>query len=345
MDSSADYCCLTGPLSICNKYIMHGQLHTPHAAFTHKHSEVIVALHPQRDEGLKGGAPEHVSVPQANMQTTADLGNNNDLYLPFGGHPNSTDWLTYRHIHSCLEVLQNTKYATSRHHTREICSVETLENHLFSAVHGPVLPSNFPEVLHQSLQSHGPCPAIIVGDHQHWRVICIDAEHKVVNYIDPLGTTFPPRIKEMLTGFCTSDPQTQWTHMQWEYNLQKDNHNCGIWAIWLIERWMQYWNLQQRQHSFAQWCTHHMTIAPSGQGLRQHYWKMMKQTQKDKQTKARSSDALHQGAMHLQQQNSFYIETQIAQFCQVHALNALFGHKAATTSNMLQFCEQHAQMM
>ncbi len=153
------------------------------------------------DQTMKGGAPpigDH-------SQSAPDLGEDNDMVIPFGGGLDSTDWLSYRHISQCLKLLLHSKYSEARHQPSsgsayEVCSVETLQGHLNNGAKGMpfVQDTDFPKVLHNTLRISSPSPTIVVGDHQQWRLLCIDAHSKTVSYIDPMGTCFPFEIQDMM---------------------------------------------------------------------------------------------------------------------------------------------------
>ena len=66
---------------------------------------------------------------------------------------------------------------------------ETLASNLIKAGTGPVFEPDVdvPKILYETLQRDGPCPSIAVGDHLHWRVICIDARNKTIYFIYPFG--------------------------------------------------------------------------------------------------------------------------------------------------------------
>ncbi len=50
-----------------------------------------------------------------------------------------------------------------------------------------------------------------------------------------------------------------------------DTWNCGIWAIWIQEKWMQYWSRTEATEAFADWLEQDTDRIPEGQVLRQHY--------------------------------------------------------------------------
>ncbi len=140
--------------------------------------------------------------------------------------------------------------------------------------------TDFPKVLHNTLQTSGPSPTTVVGDHQHWRLLCIDAQSNIVCYIDPMGTGFPLEIQGMMKAFyAKQDTITTWKHHVWKHKLQRDGHNSGIWAIWLNEQWMQYWNAAHENDTFELFRMQHMTPMPKGQTMRLHCHNMMQNAQ------------------------------------------------------------------
>ncbi len=66
--------------------------------------------------------------------------------------------------------------------------------------------------------------------------------------------------------------------------LQRDGHNCGIWAMWLSEQWMQLvignTGMQpMKTKMFDLFYMEHMTPMPKEQTLRLHYHNMMQNAQ------------------------------------------------------------------
>ena len=117
---------------------------------------------------------------------------------------NGSKWLKSSHIDSCLTLLLHTQYRYASHQptigpAHEICSVGTLKNILRTASQKHLEPdTDFPKVLVGSLSTNGPCPSIVVGDGQHFKVICINAKTKTVDLIDPLGHDFRTDIKDQI---------------------------------------------------------------------------------------------------------------------------------------------------
>ena len=167
-----------------------------------------------------------------------------------------------------------------------VCSKETLANNLIKAGTGPVFEPDVDvrKVLYETLRRDGPCPSIVVGDHVHWRLICIDARNK---------TILLTRLEELSSSHIVLRLYKQcWTSMSstmqmrpeqvstGAHRLQHDSHNCGIWAIWLMEQWMQYWSQGHITQDFESWCVPHARAETDGQLLRQHYWGIMKPARK-----------------------------------------------------------------
>lgn len=240
------------------------------------------SLKPDSESIAGGGTPKNSSAGDK-----PDLGPYNDEYNLFGGKSTDSDWLSLKHISDCLELLLHTNYRYACHQpttgsSHDVCSDRTLQNILDTAAEGRPFrkDTDLPQVIFDTLQADGSCPAIVVGDDEHWRVICIDSRQQQVHYIDPFGSGFLPTIKSALMNFYNKDRAANWDHLEWTHKLQHDGHNCGIWAIWIMEKWMQYWSQGGILHSFEDWCIPHLVPAPNGQRLRQHYWSLMKQAQR-----------------------------------------------------------------
>ena len=83
------------------------------------------------DNKMKGGSPpigDH-------SESAPDLGEDNDMLIPFGGRLDSRDWLSYVHISQCLKLLLHSQYPEAKHQPSswsayEVCSAETLQGHL-----------------------------------------------------------------------------------------------------------------------------------------------------------------------------------------------------------------------
>lgn len=51
------------------------------------------------------------------------------------------------------------------------------------------------QVLRDTLDPTGPCPAIVVGDGMHFRNVLINSRTKTVSLVDPLGSGFSSDVK------------------------------------------------------------------------------------------------------------------------------------------------------
>ncbi len=132
------------------------------------------------------------------------------------------------------------------------------------------------QAMRDALSPDGPSPAITIGDNIHWRVMLINAKRKHVDFVDPFGTGFLHSVKTSVQRFYQSDNTGTWTFTEWTKRLQPrgDTWNCGIWAIWIQEKWMQYWSQTEATNAFADWLDD-IDMTPEGQALRQHYHVVM----------------------------------------------------------------------
>ena len=101
----------------------------------------------------------------------------------------------------------------------------------------------------------------------------INARRKHVDLLDPFGTGFLRSVKTSVQEFYQRDNTGTWTFTQSTKRLQPrgDTWNCGIWAIWIQEKWMQYWSRTEATEAFADWLEQDTDRIPEGQVLRQHY--------------------------------------------------------------------------
>ena len=109
------------------------------------------------------------------------------------------------------------------------------------------------QTLRDAMSVDGPCPAVVIGDGSHFRVVLISAPAKSVSLIDPFGHGFPEEVKASIMDLYSRDKSGRWTFTEWRVKLQHDSCNCGTWAIWMQERWMQYWSQDQVATSFEAW--------------------------------------------------------------------------------------------
>ena len=62
--------------------------------------------------------------------------------------------------------------------------------------------------------------------------------------------------------------------------MQYDSYSCGIWAIWIHEKWMQYWMLENTYINFEEWFTQQIQDIPSATSLREYYHEQMQTAMK-----------------------------------------------------------------
>ena len=131
------------------------------------------------------------------------------------------------------------------------------------------------QTLGDSLQRTGPSPVVVFSDNNHFKVILANAVSKMVTLFDPFGNGFPTSIQNTVQTFFDKDPFKTWTCRVWSQTLQTDACNCGIWAIWVTERWMQYWTEEDGQQPFDCWLKQHTYPIPDIQQQRQRYHDMI----------------------------------------------------------------------
>ena len=97
------------------------------------------------------------------------------------------------------------------------------------------------------------------------------------DFVDPFGTGILHSVRTSVQKFYQRDNTGTWTFTEWTKRLQPrgDTWNCGIWAIWIQKKWMQYWSQTEATEAFADWLEHDIDMIPEGQDLRQHYHVVM----------------------------------------------------------------------
>ncbi len=209
-------------------------------------------------------------------QTEAD----NETYLPFS---TTDEWLSNNHIMHCTLYLLHMHYPTATHQnmTGVTHSVVQRDELLFKIreASGQVFNTSVSDIagtLRKTLSRDGPCPAIVVGDGIHWRTILTDARSQTVAFIDPFGSGFLQDIITAIKTFYDNERPGRWQYKEWTIRLQQrgDTWNCGIWAIWIQEKWMQYWSRIEVTNTFESWFQDNRTV-PTGQDLREHYHAVM----------------------------------------------------------------------
>ena len=58
--------------------------------------------------------------------------------------------------------------------------------------------------------------------------------------------------------------------------MQTDDYNCGIWAIWVMEAWMQYWSQGSTPETFEDF-SKRRAAGLTGTWLRTHYYSVLKE--------------------------------------------------------------------
>ncbi len=103
------------------------------------------------------------------------------------------------------------------------------------------------EYLH-AVFHHGSTHSMIFGDNVHWRVVCLDGRQKVAYCIDPYGNqgclSFRSRQANVVMNALKAmlNQRTGWTIRVTVHGWQSpsDGHSCGMWAVWLSHKFMQF---------------------------------------------------------------------------------------------------------
>jgi len=137
--------------------------------------------------------------------------------------------------------------------------------------------TDIPQAVRDTLSPDGPSPAVTFGDNTHWRVMLINARRKHVDFIDPFGMGFLHSVRTSSQKSYKRDKTGTWTFTEWTKRLQPrgDTWNCGIWAIWIQEKWMQCWSQTDATEAFADWLEQDVDMIPESQDPRQHYHVVM----------------------------------------------------------------------
>ncbi len=231
--------------------------------------ETIVPWHTYR------GGGEQLHIPDEEP----GLGPYNDLYTPFSG--SGHEWLSNNQILKCVLYMLHMQYPDAKHQnmggvTHPVPSVQELLHKVKQADGNSPLEysTDFLQAMRDALSPDGPSPAITRGDNTHWRVMLINARRKHVDFIDPFGTGFLHSVRTSIQNFYERDKTGTWTFTEWTKRLQPrgDTWNC---AIWIQEKWMQYWSHTEATEAFADWLEQDVDMIPEGQDLRQHYHVVM----------------------------------------------------------------------
>ena len=131
--------------------------------------------------------------------------------------------------------------------------------------------------MRDALSPDGPSPAITFGENVYWKVMLVNARRKHVDFVDPFGTGFLHSVRTSIQDFYQRNNTGTWTFTGWTKRLQPrgDTWNCGMWAIWIQEKWMQYWSRTEATEAFADWLRQDINRIPQGQNLRKHYHVVM----------------------------------------------------------------------
>ncbi len=67
-----------------------------------------------------------------------------------------------------------------------------------------------------------------------------------------LSLTLLADVIAAIKTFYDNEQPGRWQYKEWTTRLQQrgDTWNCGIWAIWIQEKWMQYWSQNEVTNTF-----------------------------------------------------------------------------------------------
>lgn len=200
---------------------------------------------------------------------------------------NGTEWLSSSQIERGLLYLLHTTYQQSKHHnaqgpTHLIATDVQLITKVNEASNSNQLEDNvgIAQVLRDTMKTDGPCPAIMFGDNQHFRNVLINSRTKSVSLVDPMGSGFLDNVKASITNLYSKDTTGDWSITEWKVRLQHDSYSCGVWAMWIHEKWMQYWMQEDANISFEDWFSQQVQDIPPASSLREHYYDQMQQAKK-----------------------------------------------------------------
>ncbi|KAL3155044.1 hypothetical protein ABBQ38_011564 [Trebouxia sp. C0009 RCD-2024] len=194
-----------------------------------------------------------------------------------------TEWLDSNQILKCSLYLLHTQYQGAKHQniyglTHTHSSNEEFLQKLGKAANNRRLDHStcIAQAMRDAMSVDGPCPAVVVGDDTHFRTVFINARTKSVSLVDPFGHGFSEEIKDGIMDLYSKDKSGTWSFNEWKVELQHDSYNCGVWAIWMHEKWMQYWLQDQISVSFETWFAQtNQDAIPSASSLRERYYDQM----------------------------------------------------------------------
>ena len=241
-------------------------------------------------------ANEELSLQQQHVDCTEDPGSSNysadtedetrdiqflnNTFKPFSS--SGKQLLHAEEVQKCILYLQHTYYNQAKHLspvglTHEAGGTCEMQTNFSKAGSTEPLVScaEISQTFRDSLQRSGPSPVVVFSDNSHFQVVLMNAVPKTVTLFDPFGKGFPTPVRDTVKTFFDRDSSRSWTYRTWKQKLQTDTWNCGIWAIWVTERWMQYWTEEDGKQPFDCWLKRHTCPVPNIQKLRQQYHDMI----------------------------------------------------------------------
>ncbi len=198
----------------------------------------------------------------------------NNTFQPFSS--TGKQWLDAEQVQKCIQYIQYTCYNQVKHLsalgvTHKVGATPQMQTCFRKAGSTAPLDScaEISLTLRDSLQQSRPSPVVVFSDKNHFQVILMNAASKMVTLFDPFGNGFPTPMRNTVKTFFDKGPSGRWTYRTWTQKLQTDTWNCGIWAIWVAERWMQYWTEDDGKRPFDCWLKRHTCPVPDIQHMRQ----------------------------------------------------------------------------
>ena len=204
----------------------------------------------------------------------------NNTCTPFSS--TSEQLLDAQEVQKCILYLQYTYYNQTKHLsavglTHVAGGTSQMQTSFIKAgsITSLVSRAEISQTFRDSLQRLGPSPVVVFSDNSHFQVALMNAVSKMVTVFDPFANGFPAPVRDTVKTFFDRDPSGSWTYRTWTPKLQTVLWNCGIWAIWVTERWMQYWTEEDGKQPFDCRLKRHTCPVPNIQQLRQQYHDMI----------------------------------------------------------------------
>ena len=186
---------------------------------------------PQKGGGSSSNKAEHDTNP-----------GRNNMYNPFSRC--GTEWLDSSQIQLSSLYLLHTQHVNATHQniwgiTYAMATNTHFIHQLRLAGRNNDLKDtvDIAQLLRDTFDREGPCPAIAIGDNIHFRTVLINSKTKSISLVEPFGNNFSEYVKNSMLDFHSKDNTGDWSSTEWKIKLQHDSYSCEIWAIWMQEKW------------------------------------------------------------------------------------------------------------